>query len=147
MKYTLEVELEHTRERVIELFDSVENLPHWQAGLISFEPIEGTPGQVGAKSLMKFKVGKRTMEIVETITERDLPRRFSGTYTAKGMWNLVENEFEELPGGRTLWKSHNEFRGENLLMKVMLLLMPGAFRKQSLKYMVAFKDFAENQPA
>ena len=147
MKYTLEVELEHTRERVIELFDSVENLPHWQAGLISFEPIEGTPGQVGAKSLMKFKMGKRTMEIVETITERDLPRRFSGTYTAKGMWSLVENEFEELPGGRTLWKSHNEFRGENLLMKVMLLLMPGAFRKQSLKYMVAFKDFAENQPA
>lgn len=147
MKYTLEIEIDHTRERVIELFDSVENLPRWQAGLLSFEPIEGEPGQVGAKSRMKFKMGKRTMEIVETITVRELPERFDGTYEAPGMWNLVENEFHELPGGRTKWVSHNTFKGESFMMKVMLKLMPGAFRKQTLKYMQAFKEFAESEPA
>lgn len=147
MKYTLEIEIDHTRERVIELFDNVDNLHRWQEGLLSFETIEGTPGQVGAKARMKFKMGKRELELIETITERALPERFSGTYEAPGMWNLVENEFHELPNGRTRWVANNTFKANKLLFKIMLKLMPGAFKKQSFKYMEDFKRFAESEPA
>lgn len=147
MKYTLEIEIDHTRDRVIELFDSTENLFKWQEGLLSFDHIEGEPGQVGAKSKMRFKMGKREIEMIETVTLRELPERFAGTYEAPGMWNLVDNEFVELPGGRTKYICHNTFKPTSFMMKVMLKLMPGAFKKQTFKFMQMFKDFAESQPA
>ena len=35
------------RARFIELFDDPDNLPKWQEGLISFEPLHGEPGTRG----------------------------------------------------------------------------------------------------
>ena len=55
------------REKVIELFDNPDNMKHWQLGLVSFENISGTPGEVGTKSRLKYKMGKRDVEMVETI--------------------------------------------------------------------------------
>nr|BFE81301.1 hypothetical protein GCM10020093_039020 [Planobispora longispora] len=39
--------------------------------------------------------------------------------------------------------SENEYRFGGLLMRLVGLLMPGAFRKQSLQHMQDFKRFAE----
>ena len=39
--------------------------------------------------------------------------------------------------------SENEYRFSGLLMRLVGLLMPGAFRKQSLQHMQDFKAFAE----
>ena len=80
MKYTVETEINLPIARVVELFDDPENLKHWQPGLLSFEPISGTPGQPGAKSKLKYKMGKRDIEMVETISVRNFPDEFSGTY-------------------------------------------------------------------
>ena len=55
-----------------------------------------------------------------------------------------ENIFEELPDGRTKWTSKTEFQFAGFMMKVMGFLMPGAFKKQSKKYMNDFKAFAES---
>ena len=78
MHYTVEIDIDLPRDRVIELFDSTENLKKWQRGLQVFEPLEGEPGQPGAKSRMVFQMGKRKIEMVETITERNLPDAFAG---------------------------------------------------------------------
>ncbi len=43
----------------------------------------------------------------------------------------------------TLWESENEFRFDRLLMRLVALLMPGSFRKQSRQHMQDFKAFAE----
>ena len=43
----------------------------------------------------------------------------------------------------TLWQSESEYRFSGLLMRLVGLLMPGAFRKQSLQHMQDFKAFAE----
>ena len=67
MKYTLEIDIHLPREKVIELFDNPDNMKHWQPGLLSFEPLSGTPGTVGAKSQLKYLMGKREIEMVETI--------------------------------------------------------------------------------
>lgn len=143
MRYTCETTIDLPRERVIELFDSTENMYKWQDGLVSFDAIEGAPGQVGAKSRLKYKMGKREIEMVETITERDFPERFSGTYEAKGVWNVVENTFTDQGEGRTGWRIDTEFRCSGL-MKVFAFLMPGAFKKQTAKMQSDFKAFAEN---
>lgn len=144
MKYNCDIEINLPRSRVIELFDSVENLYKWQPGLVSFEHIEGEPGQVGSKSKLNYKMGKRDIEMVETITVRNLPDEFSGTYEAKGVFNIVKNKFIEIDQNKTKWMTENEFQFSGF-MKIMGLLMPGAFKKESMKYLRQFKDFAESE--
>jgi hypothetical protein len=142
MEYTVEIELELPRRRVLELFDDQDNMPKWMEGLQSFEHLSGTPGRPGARSKLVFLMGKRRIEMIETVTVRNLPDEFSGTYDAKGMHNAVENHFVELAPQRTNWISHNVFELSGF-MKVMGWIMKGAFVKQSLKYMRNFKAFAE----
>ena len=145
MKFSVSIEIDKPRDEVIRLFDDPDNLLKWMEGLQSFEHLDGVPGQVGARSRLRFKSGKREFEMIETITERDLPRTFTGTYEAKGVHNIVRNEFEPLGEGRTLYTSHNEFQCSGI-MKIVAMLMPGQFRKQSLKFLEAFKQFAESAP-
>jgi len=128
--------------RVVELFDSVDNLKEWQPGFVSFEPVSGTPGQPGAKARLQYKMGKREIEMIETITVKNLPHEFSGTYEAKGVWNETKNFFIPLDENRTLYKSENEFRLSGFMM-IIGFLMPGAFKKQSMQYLELFKAFAE----
>ena len=143
MKFSVSIEIDKPLDDVIRLFDDPDNLYKWMEGLESFEHLDGVPGQVGARSRLRFKMGKREFEMIETITERDLPRSFEGTYDADGVVNVVRNKFEPLGEDRTLYTSENEFQFRGF-MKLVALVMPGAFRKQSMKYLEDFKRFAES---
>jgi carbon monoxide dehydrogenase subunit G len=142
MKYTTEVEINLPVEKVIEMFDNPDNLKDWMEGLQSFEHLSGTPGQPGAKSKLKFKMGKREIEMVGTITTRNLPDEFSGTYEAKGVFNIVKNKFIATGENKTNYIAEHEFQFSGM-MTLMGALMPGAFKKQSMKYLEKFKEFAE----
>ncbi|MCB0463060.1 MAG: SRPBCC family protein [Flavobacteriaceae bacterium] len=144
MKYNVEITIDLPRDEVIKKMDSIENMKHWQRGLTSAEHISGTPGVIGAKMQLNYKFGKREMQLTETITKRELPREFHANYDTKGMHNIQQNFFEETPDGKTKWISKSEFIPTNFMMRIMVALMPGAFKKQSKKYMEDFKNFAEN---
>jgi carbon monoxide dehydrogenase subunit G len=144
MKYSNEIEINLPLNRVIALFDNPDNMKHWQPGLQGFEHISGTPGQPGAKSRLKYKMGSREIEMIETITKRDLPKEFSGTYDAKGVHNIIENRFYPVGENKTKWVADNEFQFSGF-MKLMGWLMPGAFKKQSQKFLEDFKAYAEKQ--
>lgn len=146
MKYTNEVEINRPIDKVIELFDNPANMSKWQPGFISMEPLTGSPGQTGATSKLKYKMGKREVEMIETITHRNLPHEFHGTYEARGVYNVQKNYFKETAPGRTKWTSESEFRFSGM-MKLIGWLMPGAFKKQSQKYLDLFRDFAEKEGA
>ena len=143
MHYTVEIDIDLPRDRVIELFDSTENLKKWQRGLQTFEHLEGEPGQAGAKAHMVFRMGKRKFEIDETITERDLPDGLTCTYDAKGVHNIVKNRFVEVTPDKTRWTAEHEFVFSGF-MKIVGFLAKSAFPKQSMKYMRDFKAFAED---
>lgn len=143
MKYTIEVTINLPREEVIKKLDNVENIKHWQEGLIGVEHVSGTPGEFGARMKMKYKFGKREMVLEETITKRNFPEEFHATYNTKGMHNIQKNFFTETYEGNTVWKSENEFLPTNFSMRVIAFLMPSSFKKQSLKYLTNFKNFAE----
>lgn len=146
MKYTCKIEINQPVEKVIELFDNVDNLPKWMEGLESFEHLSGEAGQPGAKSLLKFKMGKRKMEMTETITVRNLPEEFSGSYEMDGVINHIKNTFSAISESKTLYTTENEFViKNNIVMKIFAFLMPGMFKKQSMKYLQSFKKFAERQ--
>lgn len=143
MKYSVSITIDKPVNEVVALFDNVDNMKKWMNGLESFEPLDGTPGEVGAKSRLRFKMGKREIEMIETITAKNLPEEFTGTYEAKGVFNIVRNSFEPLPGNKTKYTTEQEFQLKGF-MKLMGLLMPGAFKKQSMKYLQDFKAFAES---
>jgi uncharacterized membrane protein len=144
MKYKADIEINSPIEKVVELFDNPDNMGKWMEGLQSFEPISGTPGQPGAKARLVFLMGKRKIEMIETITVRNLPVEFTGTYEADGVYNIVKNSFSILPDNRTLYETEQEFRFSGF-MKIIAFVMPGAFKKQSLKYLAAFKNYVETQ--
>lgn len=91
MKYSTAIEINLPVKKVVKIFDNPDHLAKWMQGLQSFEHISGTPGQPGAKSRLKFKMGKREIEMIETVTKRNLPQEFSGTYEANGVYNIVTN--------------------------------------------------------
>lgn len=146
MKYTTEITINLPRERVIELFDNPDNMKHWQPGFISFEHISGEAGKPGAKSRLKYQMGKQEIEMIETIMARNLPEEFHGIYEMKGGVNILKNYFIPVSDTQTKWVSESEFKFSGL-MSVMSFFMKGAFKKQSMKYLEQFKAFAEGGEA
>lgn len=144
MLYTVDIVIDLPRDRVVELFADPDNTPKWQAGLLKSELISGNRGEVGAKTKLVFQMGKRQMEMVETITKRDIPTELDGTYETTGVFNIVRNRFIEISPNQTRLESENEFRFSSFFMKLMGVVMKGAFPKQSLKYLQDFKAFAED---
>jgi hypothetical protein len=142
MKFSVSIDIDLPRDDVIALFDNPENLPKWQKGLQSFEPISGTPGEPGARSRLVFQMGDRRIEMTETVTKRNLPDEFNGTYDTEGVFSVVNNRFESVGPNKTKWVSENEIRFSGY-MKVLGLLMKGTFSKHSLQFMQDFKAFAE----
>ncbi len=142
--YTVSVDIEAPRERVIELLDNPANLKHWQNGFMSIEHVRGEPGTVGSESVITYKIGKRTMKLTEVITKRALPDESNGRYTWGGGSNTLDNRFIELSPTRTRWESTCDYDMDGCMLKIMGTLFPGMFRKQNLKFMNNFKAFVEH---
>jgi hypothetical protein len=137
--FTVEIEIEQPRARVIESFDNPENLVKWQPGLQRFEHVSGTPGQPGAKSILTYNMRGRTMELLETV-----PEEFNGKYEWRGGYNTLRNRFTEVGPARTRWESTCEYHFTGLMPRIMGMLFPGMFRKQTLGFLKNFKAFCEN---
>jgi len=142
MKYTNEITINKPIQRVIELFDNPDNIGKWQPNFVSFEHKSGVPGQPGAVSHLKYKNGKHENILVETITVRNLPHEFSGTYSMKGTTCEVKNYFKETGPGKTLYSSESDWKFGGFI-KILAFFMGGHFKKQSQKYMENFKNFVE----
>lgn len=153
MKYTVSIEVALPLETVVQLLADPAHMPKWLRGLVSHEPLSGEHGQVGTESRVVFQAGKQTMECTETITRREpvdlrgLPEgqvvHFDREIVAEGMWNAVRDRLTEAGPETTLWVSRNEYRFSGWVMRLVGLLMPGTFRKQSQQHMQDFKAFAE----
>lgn len=144
MKYTTKIIIEKPIEEVVKKMDSTDNMKHWQEGLVSCEHLSGIPGELGAKMQLNYDFGKRKMEITETITKRNFPKEFHAIYNTKGMHNIQQNFFRVTQKKYTEWLCESEFLPTTFFMRVMLLVMPNAFKKQTLKYMTSFKNFVEH---
>ncbi|WP_431128642.1 SRPBCC family protein [Flagellimonas flava] len=142
MKYTCEITIDLPRDAFIEKLDNPDNMKHWQRGLLAYEHLSDKPGTRGSQMSLRYKMGKREFEMVETILKRNLPDEFHMTYDTKGVHNIQKNYFKEVDE-KTQWVSESEFQFSGFGMKLMAFLMPGAFKKQSLKYLEDFKAFAE----
>jgi len=145
MKYTCEVTIDKPRNETVALFDNPDNLKYWQKGLVSFEHVTGEPGKPGAESIIKYDMGKRKVEMIETITYNQLPDEFHSNYTANGVVNIQRNFFAD-EGTETKWTSESEFKFSGFMKFLVFFMGKGAFQKQTQSYMEDFKSFAEGNP-
>ena len=153
MRYTVSIEIDLPREQVVRLVSDPAGFPRWLRGLVSHEPVSGQPGEVGTRSRVVFRSGEQQLEAVETITRRDPADpadiasatvvHYDREIVGAGMSSVARERFTEAGAQKTLWESENEYRFDGLLMKVVGLVMPGAFRKQSRQHLEDFKAFAE----
>ena len=154
MKYTVSIEIAMPLEAVAQLLADPAHLPKWLRGMVLHEPLNGLHGQVGTKSRVVLQMGQQKFEATETITRREpadmhaIPKgsvvHFEREIVADGMWNAARERLTEASPDTTLWVSENEYRFSGLLMRLVGILMPGTFRKQSLQIMQDFKAFAEH---
>lgn len=144
MKYSHEITIDLPREKVVELFNNQENAFKWMEGLESWDQLSGSPGEEGAKSRLKYQTKRGEMIIDEEITKKELPEMINFVFTSKGVTNWNDNRFESLNDNQTKWVQSNVFKCKGMV-KIFAALMPGAFKKQSLKYMNDFKQFAEKE--
>lgn len=144
MKYTVEIEINKPIDEVVKLFNCEDNLFKWMEGLQSIEHLTGEPGAKGSTSKLIFKQGKREMEMLETVISLNLPEEFIASYEARGVYNLAKTRFLPLGDHKTKYLSEQEFQLKGLI-KVFGWIMPGAFKKQTEKYLQMFKEFAEEQ--
>jgi hypothetical protein len=143
MKYTLSNTISKPLEEVIEKFKNPEGVKHWMEGLQKIEHLSGTPGEVGAKSDFYFLHKNKEMKISETVLEQNLPNQIKFGYQSPMGYNEVEMLFEKL-SDTSVKQTNNSYFEVKGFMKVTSFLMKGMFKKQSLKYMTAFKNYVEH---
>ena len=144
MKFTCSTEILLPINRVTALFTNPENLQHWQEGFIGHQHIRGIPGEPGAKSKITFQHGRHRMELIETIIYKNLPFEMDALYEHKHMVNTLANRFISIDKNTTKYEAQVEYmKFIGFIPKMMALLMPGKFRRQTQKWMNRFRDFAE----
>jgi len=138
---------------VAQLLADPAHLPKWLRGLVLHEPVNGIHGQLGTKSRVVLQSGQQKIECTETITRREpadlngIPKgsvvHFDREIVGAGMRNVVRDRLTEATPETTLWESESEYWFSGLLRRLVGLLMPGSFHKQSQQHMQDFKAFAE----
>lgn len=143
MRYSFEIAINQPLNEVIEKFTDENGLEHWMEGFQKVEHISGNSGKKGAVSDFYFLHKNREMKIRETILEENLPKQIKFAYQSSMGYNEVEITFESINEQQVKLKSANYFDLKGF-MKVFAWLMPGMFKKQSLKYMSNFKQYCES---
>jgi hypothetical protein len=144
MRYQLTLDIEAPRERVLELFLDVENLKQWQPSLVRFDQISGDGMRgVGSTSKQLHRMGQREVEMLATVTVDNYPDEFAATFEADDVWNLIENRFVELNRDRTNWTVTSDLRSTSFMMKLLMMVLPSMFKKQTRAFMGYFKEFVE----
>lgn len=144
MKYTVSNIIHQSMPVVVAKIKDPEGVKYWMEGLKRIEHISGTPGEVGAKREHYFLHKNKEMKVSETLLELDLPRLIKYAYDSPMGRNIVSLSFEKLDDNRIKQTNHTEMELKGF-MKIMGVLFKGLFKKQSLKYMTGFKNYAESE--
>ena len=142
MKFHIEIIVDISFAKLLELFENPDNLKKWQPNVISFTPLSGEIGHVGATAEIRYNMVVKEIVMKETILKRNIPDEFVLRYDSDGVTNTVTNNFKEIAPNKTRWIMENNFKFSGL-MKYAALAMKGIFKKQTELTMERFKMFAE----
>jgi len=142
MNYTLSNTINKPLEEVIEKFTDPEGAKQWMEGLQRIVPVSGNSHEVGTKTDFHFLHKKKEMKISETILEQNLPHQIKFGYQSPMGYNEVEMLFEKL-SDNSVKQTNNSYFEMKGFGKIMGFLFKGMFKKQSMKFLNGFKEYAE----
>jgi len=145
MRYTLEINIDAPRDRVVELFTDSTHFSEWQPGLECYELVSGTRTQTGAKAKLTTRDGNGLTHTTLTIESNLLPDELVAIYETPGVWNRTVSQFIADDANTTRWIADKEFRFEGV--RKALGLLEGTFKKETLESVELFKAFVERTPA
>lgn len=128
MKLRHESLLPLPRDQVVALFSDTALRMRWQPGLRAYRPIDGVPGTPGARAELVVHLAGRPVVMIETVLEQSPPDRFSASYAAEGVVNVVHNRFVSAGDG-TAWVIESGLTLPPLFVLLGPLLAP-VFRQQ-----------------
>jgi hypothetical protein len=144
MKFTGSIDIHKPLAEVTGLFADPNNLHHWQDGFVNKILLSGEAGVEGAVSKMYYSMGKRKMELTETVIDNQLPHSFKAHYHHVHMDNTMKCTFTAIDESTTRYETEVEYTRINwVIPKLMAILFPGMYRKQGEKWMKNFKTFVE----
>lgn len=144
MSYRIELDIAKPHAQVVKAFLDPNSLQHWQPDFVSYETLTGQGKRhKGDTAKMVHMMGKKEMVTIETITLYDPPNRYAAVYDTDGFLNIMSNEFIPVSDTQTRWILNGECKVSGIMMRLVALVMPGAFRKQTELYMKMFRDFVE----
>ena len=145
MKFTCTAEINLPINKVVDLYSNTDNLRKWQDGFVSKELISGSAGQPNAKSRIIMTFRNKKMELIETIQSNNLPEKITALYEHAHMVNTMTSRFQLINDNKTEFNMDIHYtRFIGFMPKLMSLIMPGAFKKQTQKMVDSFKTFAES---
>lgn len=145
MKFTCTTEINLPVNKVVDLYSNTDNLSKWQDGFVSKELISGNAGQPNAKSRILMTFRNKKMELIETIQSNNLPSQITALYEHEHMINTMTSRFQSINDNKTTFNidiHYTSFIG--FIPKLMSVIMPGVFKKQTQKMVDSFKTFAES---
>lgn len=143
MKYTIETEINKPLDSVISSCNDVDTYHKWMPGIVSHTILKGQARTVGTQSVFIFQMGNKTFEMEETVLQNNGTEIIS-QFVSNGVVNTQRTLFSALGEGKTLYQVHESFQMKGL-MKIIGFLMPGSFKKQTRKFVDAFKEFVESR--
>ncbi len=142
MKYTLSNTINSSLREVTQKISDSEGTKKWTDNLQSIEQTSGTYCEVGSKRNLHYLFKNKEMIITETILEQNLPNQIKFAYDSKMGRNIVELVFEQLSDNQVKQTSHTTMELQGA-MKLFGFMLKSVFKKQSKKYMTAFKQYVE----
>lgn len=142
MKYTLSNTINGSLNNITQKMTNPDGTKQWTEGLQTIEQISGEYCNVGSKRKLHYLFKNKELIIIETILEQNLPTQIKFAYDSEMGRNIVELIFEQLPNNRVKQTSNTtmELKGK---MKLFGFIFKPVFKKQSKKYMTAFKKYVE----
>lgn len=119
-----------------------EKMPDWLPGFQKIEHVSGTPGTVGAVSIVHFIENGAEMQIEETITDIVPNESISMTYGS----DFMDMDYKLMladENGRTKISSSTIARGNGMFSKSIMALMGGTIKAQEETNLVNLKKVIE----
>ena len=143
MRYAITVDVAVPRDELTALVDDPMALADWHEDLVAVEHLDGVPGQVGARTGLRYERGGHALEAVHTLMRESLPHELVVVDAANGCCREVRHEFEALGAYATRWTQHCTYAFTGPGMATLGALMPGSLARRTRREMRALKLHAE----
>ena len=142
VSYDCEIAVDKPLSESWQVTQDEEKMPDWLPGFQKIEHVSGTPGEVGAVSIVHFIENGEEMQIEETITDIVPNESISMTYGSDFMDMDYYMKLTD-DNGHTKINSSTTVRGNGMFSKSIMALMGGAIKAQEEANLINLKKVIE----